>query len=630
MAISDAGNNWLGGVAEALVPGVGSQQDRERTDAALRKQNEAGEKAIGYAKEGLDYVRTQNEPLIALGDRQLQALKSGVEGGLFDMNEGIFSLYQQHVVPQYEQGGMFQYEQRKNIVTPEKFQYAQANPEQFRYEQQAPTAYGQQQNTQQQQGGSSSSYRDSLDPQTRASFDRLPASEQAKYFNPDNMQGQPYNEEYAKTLTPEQRNQYNQQQFGQVQGDKFVPNQPQGNQQFQGGQQPQQIQNLQYRDFQSEQQAPKFQPQQNFGQQPQQYRAQDAPQGQYVQPQQQYQGKQFRLEDDPVYQRRLADSNKAIEASAAARGMQLSGSNLKALQQNAGELAAQEGDAAFNRFQQQDQTEYGRFQDQRTDLKDTTRYQTEDQYRRFLDSQNIKGTEADKAIAQWNTDRQFNQGANVQNFQTSQDAYAQNRGQDADIYNMNAGNQLAYNAQNFGQFDTNRGFDRSTQAQNFDQYMQGRQQAQGENQQNYGQFADQRDFAANQYQQGVNNQLDYYNVNNANFTGDRSFDYGVNQDAEAARRGNYEFQTNLDLAQDAQKYGQLTDSYNRQATNKQNKYGMISDLANVGMTARQQNADATTGYYGAISDIGMQQANAAAAAAQSKNDNNGLLSFLGL
>ncbi len=630
MATSDAGNNWLGGVAEALVPGVGSQQDRERTDAALRKQNEAGENAIGYAKEGLDYVRTQNEPLIALGDRQLQALKSGVEGGLFDMNEGIFSLYQQHVVPQYEQGGMFQYEQRKNIVTPEKFQYAQANPEQFRYEQQAPTAYGQQQNTQQQQGGSSSSYRDSLDPQTRASFDRLPASERAKYFNPDNMQGQPYNEEYAKTLTPEQRNQYNQQQFGQVQGDKFVPNQPQGNQQFQGGQQPQQIQNLQYRDFQSQQQAPQFQAQQNFGTQPQQYRSAEAPQGQYVQPQQQYQGKQFRLEDDPVYQRRLADSNKAIEASAASRGMQLSGSNLKALQQNAGELAAQEGDAAFNRFQQQDQTEYGRFQDQRTDLKDTTRYQTEDQYRRFLDSQNIKGTEADKAIAQWNTDRQFNQGANVQNFQTSQDAYAQNRGQDADIYNMNAGNQLAYNAQNFGQFDTNRGFDRSTQAQNFDQYMQGRQQAQGENQQNYGQFADQRDFAANQYQQGVNNQLDYYNVNNANFTGDRSFDYGVNQDAEAARRGNYEFQTNLDLAQDAQKYGQLTDSYNRQATNKQNKYGMISDLANVGMTARQQNADATTGYYGAISDIGMQQANAAAAAAQSKNDNNGLLSFLGL
>lgn len=636
-------NTWMDVLGYA-APGFGQAfANRQASRDAEAGQVAAGEEAKRLMGENLDYIKGMNEPLIAMGDRQLEALRNGVENGAFDMNDDIFQTYQQYVVPQYQQGGKFQYEDRSKLVTPERFQYAQANPEQFRYEQQAPAPFSYTQQGQQQP------------PQKM-----VPIDVGGGKVMPQSTSDQ---QRYAQQQQYMQQSAFNEQQ----------PNVPQY-QQFRNTQQSpgqmQQPQQLQRQDFQYNQQAPQFQPVQNFGQQPQQYRAADAPQAQYVQPQQQFQGQQFRLENDPVYQRRLADSNRAIEASAAAKGMQLSGANLKELQQNAGELAAQEGDAAFNRFQQQDQTAYNRFQDQRADLKDTTRYQTEDEYRRYLDSQNIRGQEAERAIAQWNQDRQFNQAANVQNFQVGNDAYqqnfrnamdvanmndqnrlaygqqnfnqgmdvqrqnfnqyAQNRGMDLNEYNANTGAQLDYANMGLGQYNTNRNFAQGVQGQNFDQYMQGRQQAQSENQQNYGQFADQRDFDANRYDQNFQNVLDVYGINNANYTGDRAFDYGVNQDYENQRRGNYEFDVNLGLGLNTQNYQHRQDAYNRQKEQKTNKYGMIGDLANIGMTARQGNIDATTGYYGSLADIGLQQANAKAAGAADRASKNTLLGQIGL
>jgi hypothetical protein len=618
--------------AGEMLPGpIRSMFNWYNNNEALKKQQWAGSKAQEWAKEGLDYVRTENEPLIKMGDEQLNALKTGVESGAFDMNEDLFSAYQQYVAPQYEPGGMFQYESRDKLMTPEKYQYAQANPEAFRYEQQAPAPFTYSQGGQQVQ-------------QRQQAAQQQPQPSGSTLQNGQPMPPQ-YNPEFEATLSPEQRTEYRKtMEFMATENAKRVaagqpgssnpnasnysgPAQQQAQQPMFNQQQPGQVQ---YRDFQSQQQAPQFNAVQDFGQQPQQYRATEAPQARYVQPQEQFQSKQFNLQDDPVYQKRLADANKAVEASAAARGMQLSGSNLKALQQNASDLAATEGAAAFDRYRQQDQTDYGRFQDQRADLKDTTRYQTEDEYRRYLDTQNIRGSEADKAVAQWNTDRQFKQGANVENFQTAQGAYSQNRGQDADIHNMNAGNQLAFNAQNLGQYNADRNFAQGVQGQNFDQYATMRGMAAAENAQNFGQFDANRQFDFATSQKNLQNLIDVYNINNANYTSDRAFNYGVDQDY-ADRQFEYtkENTANKQL-ESANKYGMLTDSYDRQRANKTNKYGMISDLSNVGLGARNRNADVTMDYYGTIGDIEMQKANAAAAAQQSKSDNGGLLNWLGL
>jgi hypothetical protein len=637
------------------LPGFGGAfLDDQASRSSERAQVASGDAARGYAEQALNYTRDQNAPLIAMGDQQLNALRAGVESGAFGMDESIFNDYQQYVAPQYNPGGKFQYEPRDSLVTPEMFQYAVSNPEKFQYDQQAPAPFSYSDG---QQNGNTQNENE-INPTT--GYPR-------NYQQLDN----------GKVMPPSTMDQLSQQQqqkniqqsgFNQQQPELLKYQSYQNNLQAPGNiQAPQQLQRT---DFQYNQQAPQFNPIQNFGQAPQLYRSGDAPQGQYVQPQQQHQSREFSLQNDPVYQKALSDANMATEASAAARGIQLSGSNLKALQQNAGDIAAQQGEAAFNRHQQQDATNYGRFQDQRADLKDTTRYQTEDQYRRFLDSQNIRGADADRAVAQWNTDRSFLQNANVQNFQVGNDAYQQGFRNAADVqqmndasrlaygaenwnqqlgaqrqnfdqygqmrnmnsgdFNMNAGNQLAFNAQNLGQYNTNRNFSQGVQGQNFDQYATLRGMAGQENQQNFNQFANNRDFAANQYQQGVNNNLDFYNVNNANYQNDRDFDYGVNQDFNSNNFDAFKYNVGNNQLQDATNYAQLTDSYGRQAANKQNKYGMIGDLANMGMAARQQNVDATTGYYGNVADIGMQQANARAAATASRQGKSGILGLVGL
>jgi hypothetical protein len=65
-------------------------------------------------------------------------------------------------------------------------------------------------------------------------------------------------------------------------------------------------------------------------------------------------GRDFSMEDyeaDPGYAFRLSEGNRALERSAAARGNLLSGSTLKGVQRFGQDLASQEYQNAFNRFQ---------------------------------------------------------------------------------------------------------------------------------------------------------------------------------------------------------------------------------------------------------------------------------------
>jgi len=78
-----------------------------------------------------------------------------------------------------------------------------------------------------------------------------------------------------------------------------------------------------------------------------------------------FQDMTFDFEADPGYQFRFSEGNKAIEASAAARGGLFSGKTGTDLQDYSQGLASQEYGAAYNRFA--DQRDYGRqnFQDDR-------------------------------------------------------------------------------------------------------------------------------------------------------------------------------------------------------------------------------------------------------------------------
>jgi hypothetical protein len=65
-------------------------------------------------------------------------------------------------------------------------------------------------------------------------------------------------------------------------------------------------------------------------------------------------GRDFSMNDfeaDPGYAFRLAEGNKALERSAASRGMVLSGSMFKGLQRYGQDMASQEYTNAFNRYQ---------------------------------------------------------------------------------------------------------------------------------------------------------------------------------------------------------------------------------------------------------------------------------------
>jgi len=76
-------------------------------------------------------------------------------------------------------------------------------------------------------------------------------------------------------------------------------------------------------------------------------------------------------------------------------------------------------------------------------------------------------------------------------------------------------------------------------------------------------------------------------------------------------------------------YQAASDVYNRDLANKTNQYGMISDLANIGAQGRGAIGSGYQNLTSTLSDLEMQKANAAAAAAAAKNQNTGLLSWLG-
>jgi hypothetical protein len=416
------------------------------------------------------------------------------------------------------------------------------------------------------------------EPSMQAGDRALSAMEQGVYggaYTPSEGAFSGYTPYQAQQYTPQAAYQ-NRQQFNApagVQYDNSGAPTLSEYQKFSPGQQPQQEQ-LSYSQTQ-------FSPYQQSTPAPDQYIAPDAQAANYYDPT--AQDNQFSLEDDAGYQRRLEQSGKAIESSAAGRGSQLSGATLKALQENAQGLAADETAAA-----------YGRYADTQNRIQNAQNYQNEDQYARYLDSVGIRGAEADKALAQWNTDRNFGQAANTENLSNALAVNSQNYGQNLgnrqqalNEYNANASNELSrYSALN-NAYNQGKNLELATQGQNWNQAW-------------------------------------------APYESNRNFDYGVYGDREAALQNAAQFNANQSLLGNQSQYQTAGDTYNRDLANKTNQYGMISDLANIGATGRNAIGTGYQNLTSTLSDLEMQKANAKAAAAAAKNQNTGILSWLGL
>ncbi len=128
--------------------------------------------------------------------------------------------------------------------------------------------------------------------------------------------------------------------------------------------------------------------------------------------------------------------------------------------------------------------------DQQKFLRESTQYMNEDEYRRYLDSVGIRGTEADKAVAQWNLNRAFGQEANIQNLEAQTNLYNLGYKTAADIYGMN-----------YDRYRDIRDFGQSATIQNYLTGLQG-------------------------YNTAFQNALDAYRTNADVYNTNRSFEYG--------------------------------------------------------------------------------------------------------
>jgi hypothetical protein len=196
--------------------------------------------------------------------------------------------------------------------------------------------------------------------------------------------------------------------------------------------------------------APKFT---NYGQFTGQYNSQQAPIQQSLPKwNQQYQSPGFNFQSDPGYQFRLQEGMNAIQGSAAARGNALSGSTLKALQKYGQNLASDEMQNAYNRYQDQRNFGYGQYRDTRGDYE-------ADRALAYQQGRDVRGDyEADRGFGygqyrdtrgDYEADRAYNTAQQAENYGryhdqrdfgygTATDAYNRQRQELSDQYNRQA------------------------------------------------------------------------------------------------------------------------------------------------------------------------------------------------
>lgn len=571
------------GVTGVLLPGPSLSKERDKNiDAGLDAQNQAVDKAGNVQQANLEYVKQQNAGQANLGDQYLGWLAEGVNSGAYKNDESIMQAYRQFVPSEY---------QNQQIAGSQQYQYDQQRPGYS-----GPTQfmdYNQQQ--QQVQAPNQFQFDQSQPDPMQYNNPALQAPQNQQFqYNGDQQQQMQWNQQRqdAGQFQAGQRPGYQEAQTGQWQNDTFGGQKyKEDYQQYQGQQAPA------ARNVSDQFQTQQYQPTQQ---------RQQAPDAQYFDPNtKQYQGKEFRVEDDPAYQRRLQQSSKAIENSAAAQGMQLSGANLKALQENAQSIASEEGAAAYDRYAQEDQKGYNRFQDQQSATSDAMRYQNQDQYNRYIDQnsqfESDRGFGADQnkeAFLREQATKQLGRELSNDEFsrwvQTDGKQYAQfadQRDWSTSQSNMNAD-------RDWQQYTYEKGFGRDVYA---DDRNNAQQQAQLKNQYNtdtynadrsfgYGQNQDQQNRYDTQYQQDFTNQMAMQGTNNAARQQNYQNAYGANQDYQNRALDLYGAQANVNNQQFQNQFAAQQANVGQYNTNRNFAYGANQDQFANQMAAANFNA----------------------------------------
>lgn len=397
------------------------------------------------------------------------------------------------------------------------------------------------------------------------------------------------------------------------------------------------------------------------GQRPDIFRAGDAPKSEYYDPsggvKPVYQGKEFNVQDDPGYQRRYDKAMGAIEASAAAKGMQLSGATLKALQEEAANIASEETQAAYARHADQrgfeagqSQEEYGREQAQQDRIQNAMQYKNADQYQRYLDSIGIRRDEQQQMIQQFESDRAFGANQNKEKwlreqaskqlgrelnndeFQRWQATEGQNFAQYANQRDWTTSQANLAADQDWQQHTYNTGFDAAQSDKQFDrdltqyqadtdQYRWGEGMKKSAEQENYERdkalYGDQAQMY--QYQTGVDFGADqaFQNAQQNAYTQDKGDFYNLQNQQWQQKLNNLNAQNQFQ----GQQYGQLQDIYGMDAANKGQQYGMLKDTVNTGLAGQDASVGMAGNYANFATDWDVNQTNLANAKKKQKSDN---------
>ena len=369
-------------------------------------------------------------------------------------------------------------------------------------------------------------------------------------------------------------------------------------------------------------------------------------------PQDVYQAENFNIKDDPGYQLARSEAMRGVEASGAARGQQLSGATLKALQDRATGLASQQANDAYARYvdqrdfaAQQEREGYGRGERYEDRMTDATRYRSQDQYGRYRDDvgdyrddRNFQyGQHRDERGDRWQ-EHVYDDTMKDQRYNRDMDVYKDDR-------NFAYGKYRDERGDRWDQYQYGTQFDRGTEQDN---YARGRD-AYLTNRDNY-RYTDESKRRAEQ--ENYERMKNLYGDKTDAYRYDTNLRYGANQDYQNRMQGAYsedkgDFYNlqdqkwkqglgNIALQDENQnrRYGQLQDVYNMNLGQTGTQYNRLKDIIGMGLNAQNASIGQQGNYSNFLTDWNVNQTNRQDALNQAKSDKrwnlaNFLLNTLG-
>lgn len=565
-----------------LFPPYSNMQDQERTDDALNKQLQASEESRQLMGDQWNYLKDLNEPLIDLGDEQIQALENGIRSGRFMADESVFDNYTGYRAGLYSPQDMYQDEGvQPTFNGPNAVQYSEEG---------LPSLAGQRQ------------FSDSGQSPTLAS--------QRDYSFSDQQPGQYQFNQYQNQQQSPDSFQYNQQQpqFTQYQDTQQQP------QQYIAGQ----AQSANY-----------WTPEQfNINNDPVYQNAlknaNEATQASAAAQGSQLSGETLKALNANAVDLANQYGDQAFNRYATQQGINQSAQNYQNEDtynryiNNVG-IRSAEGQQALDQYNTNRQ--YGQTSNLENAQMGNTLWNTGFQNALSGQGQNYNQYAQNRGMDL--SEYQTNLGGEQWGYGTNLGQYNTNRDYNLGLNQTLSSDDLARYSAQTGQYNADRsyGFD-VTQAQSADDLARYGAQAGQYNQNLQNELAVQN--------QAWNQAYTPYTTNLAQYNQNRDFNYGVynnygDQSFQATQYNNANRQ-----AENLTQYAQLQDTYNRAADRGSQLYGQIGDLANLGVGARQNLGTAAGDYWGSMADLSIGGANAYAAAQAAKNQNNGILDILGL